>query len=725
MGDVYLAVDERLGRTVALKAIRAERRLDEAARARFLREARALSALDHPNICRIHEYIETPEGDFLVLERIEGITLEQAIQRGLSRARKLRIALDIAGALAAAHRKGIIHRDLKPRNVMIAADGTVKVLDFGIARTRPEDGEVAPAAENLEDPRAIEEADTWIFPVVGVTPGVPLSDPLPGGISVVAGTPHFMSPEQARGEAVTPATDLYSFGLLLQMLLSERAPYPAGLPGEALLDDVRAGRTLPLTGQPQDLTALVGRLKSVAPADRPTALETAALLGRIIDKPRRRVRHGAAALLVIVAIAFAARYVADVTAARRASERRRDQAEEMVSFLVGDLRKQLEAVGRLDALDGAATRALDYFASLRPEELSGTNLHHHALALAQLGEVRMNEGKLDEAVRLFTESIRFAEAAAARDAASPDRQLALSNSVFWLGDAFRRQGHHDAALREFRRYLDIARRLAAAHPGNAKYQAEVSYGHGNVGAAHEAAGDLGRALAEYRIAVQLDRRRLAGEPRNEQWQSDLAISLNRVGVTLQTMGELAAARPLFEEELQLRRALVAASPDNARRLGRLAVSLGYNGLLRQRLGDRAAALAAFEEELAIASRLAERDPANVTLRRNRATAEVRVAALLTDDLPRGLRLAEHAVAELREVVRADARPAWRRDLASARVREATLLLAAGHAVRARHAGEEALAIARGVAGEDPRNPQTVELLAEARDVVARTHPPPS
>jgi tetratricopeptide (TPR) repeat protein len=722
MGDVYQAVDERLGRTVAVKAIRAERRLDDLARARFLNEARALSALDHPNICRIHEYIETPEGDFLVLERIEGITLEQAVERGMSRARKLRIALDVAGALAAAHRKGIIHRDLKPRNVMIAADGPVKVLDFGIARTRQDD-DVAPPAE---DPRPIEEADTWIFPLEGVTPGVtPVSDPISSGTNIAVGTPLYMSPEQARGEALSPATDLYSFGLLLQMLLSERAPYADDLSRDELLEHVRAARTLPLTGQPHDLTELVSRLKSVAPADRPTAIETAALLSRIIDKPRRRARLGIVGLLVLAAIALAAKYVADVTAARRAAERRRDQAEEMVSFLVGDLRKQLEAVGRLDALDGAATRALDYFASLRPEELSGTNLHHHALALAQLGEVRMNEGKLDEAVRLFTESIRFAEAAAARDPSNDEWQLALSNGVFWLGDAFRRQGRHEAALREFRRYLDIAQRLAAAHPGDAKYVAEVSYGHGNVGAAHEAAGDLDRALAEYRMAVELDRRRLAREPRREQWQSDLAISLNRAGVTLQTKGDLAAARPIFEEELQLRRALVAASPDDARRLGRLAVSLGYNGLLRQRIGDRAQALAAFEEELSIASRLAERDPANMSLRRNRASAEVRAAALLTDDLPRGLRLAQHAVAELREVVRADARPAWRRDLAAARVREATLLLAAGDLARARSAGEEALAIARNVARGDPRNPQTVELLAEARDIVARTHAPAS
>ena len=98
--------------------------------------------------------------------------------------------------------------------------------------------------------------------------------------------------------------------------------------------------------------------------------------------------------------------------------------------MVGDLRTKLEAVGRLDVLDGAASRALAYFASLDPEELSGDNLHKNSLALAQLGEVRSDQGKLDEAVKLFRESVRFATAAVARDPKRDEWQLALSNAHF-------------------------------------------------------------------------------------------------------------------------------------------------------------------------------------------------------------------------------------------------------------------------------------------------------
>nr|MDQ3282038.1 serine/threonine protein kinase [Acidobacteriota bacterium] len=431
MGEVYRGADERLGRTVALKAIRADRRLSAEARGRFLREARTLSSLDHPNICRIYEYIEAEEGDFLVLELLEGVTLDVAIARGLSRARKLAIAIDIADALAAAHRKGIVHRDLKPENVMIAPDGTVKVLDFGIARQQEEEEPAAAAVE-----RPIEEAETLIFTLHGVSN--PASDAVNAPMTaagIAVGTPAYMSPEQARGRIATPASDMYSFGLVLQLLFTEHEPHPMDLTASELMLRNASGVSEPMEGQSRDITTLIERLKSLAAADRPTALETLAVLRRITDAPRRRMRYAALAFVLTLIAIGAIKYVADITAARRDAERRRRQAEELVSFMVGDLRTKLEAVGRLDALDGAATRAVDYFASLDPSELSGDDLQKNALALAQVGEVRMDQGKLDAAARLFNESIRFASAAVARDPKRQEWQLALSNAEFWAGEA--------------------------------------------------------------------------------------------------------------------------------------------------------------------------------------------------------------------------------------------------------------------------------------------------
>jgi tetratricopeptide (TPR) repeat protein len=708
MGEVYRGVDERLDRPVALKVIRADRRLSTEARGRFLREARTLSSLDHPNICRIHEYIEAEEGDFLVLELVEGVTLERAIEIGMNRPRKLRIAIEIADALAAAHRKGIVHRDLKPENVMIANDGTAKVLDFGIARQQADEDQTPPPAGH----DGIEEAETLIF-AVGGAPLTP-SDNFPVPVTahgIAVGTPGSMSPEQAVGKVATPASDMYSFGLLIQQLFTEREPHPLDLTAPQLMMRAAAGISEPMVGQPRDITSLVDRLKSMAPADRPTAIETLAILRRIVDTPRRRLRFAALAFVLALVIASAVKYVVDITEARRDAERRRRQAEELVSFMVGDLRTKLEAVGRLDVLDGAASRALDYFASLSPEELSGNDLHKNALALAQLGEVRLNEGKLDAAVKMFEESLRHASAAARRDPSNAEWQLAVSNAHFWIGDARRRQGNSAETLRHFKAYLEISSRLAAAYPHDPRYQAELSYGYGNLGAAYEAAGDMRDALHEYGLAVALDRRRLQQDPSNEKWQEDLATSINRYAVALQATGDLSSARNAFAEELTLRRKLAANAPADAQRARYLAVCLAYTGGLQLLLGDTAGAVRTYGEELALATKLASADPANVSLRRNRAVAASRLGAAMRDD-PRALPLVTRAVSALREILRIEDRPAWRRDLAAALQREGTLRLANGSIALADTAAHEAISIAEPLHTSD-QSPAITRVLCEA------------
>jgi tetratricopeptide (TPR) repeat protein len=718
IGEVYRAFDERLDRTVALKAIRADRRLSVDARGRFLREARTLSALDHPNICRIHEYIEADEGDFLVLELIEGVTLAKAIEMGMSRARKLRIALQICDALAAAHRKGIVHRDLKEENIMIAEDGTVKVLDFGIARRGEEEEAPTPPGGPQDEP--MEKAATLIFPVRGakVTPAAPVPRQFTlRGCAV--GTPATMSPEQAVGGISTPASDMYSFGLLLQMLFTEKPAHPQNLGSTELLLRAAAGTSEPMAGQPRDITALVERLKRMAPADRPTAVETLEILKRIVAAPKRHARMIMLIALAIVIAASAAKYIADVTTARRQAEQRRRQAEELVSFMVGDLRTKLESVGRLDVLDGAASRALAYFASLDPEGLSGENLHKNALALAQLGDVRIDQGKLDSAVKMFQESVRHATAAVARDPKRDEWQLALSNAHFYLGDALRQQGDYEGALRHFRHYLDISRTLQAAHPGDPTFEAEVSYGHGNVGAAYEAAGNLKGALDEYQIAVDLDRRRLQRDPQNETWRKDLATSLNRLGVVKQARADLPGARGAFSEELALQRQRVAAAPHDAQRMHRLAVSLSYTGLLQQMMGDTREAVASYREELELWTRLAKLDPTNLNRRRNRHVAQFRLAALMTDDPAGALALAGEAENGMRAVVRVEPKPAWQRDLAVALHRRGTLLLEMGNASRAGELAREGMAMLEPLDAADPQNPQTIRPLSENLLLAAR------
>jgi tetratricopeptide (TPR) repeat protein len=707
MGDVYAGMDERLGRRVAVKTIRADRSPN--ARERFLREARALSALDHPNICRIFEYIESPDGDFLVLELIDGITLDRAIEQGMSYARKLRVAEEILEALVAAHRKGIVHRDLKPDNVMIAADGTVKVLDFGIAHLQalgsvPEDVAV--------DSEAPVDADaTLVFRIAGMPS--PRREQVH---SAIAGTPVYMSPEQALGYDVTTASDLYSFGLMMQTLLTEEPPQDDSLVAEALLDRAARGESRLLTGQPRDITALVISLKALAPADRPTAPDTLAAVRRIIDAPRRRIRYAVAAIAFVLLLAGAIKYALDITAARAQAESRRHQAESLVRFMVGDLRRKLEPVGRLDVLDSTASRALSYFASLSPEEMTGEDLNQNAQALAQLGQARDKQGKLAQAIDLFRQSVRFGSAAVSRDPSSEESQLALSNAHFWLGDALRRSGDVQGTLQNFGAYFAISQRLAQRHPTDPKFQAEISYAHGNLGAAYELAGDFPRALNEYRMTCTLDRDRLRRDPGNEQWQADLANSANRLGVILQKTGDFSGARNAFDEDLAIRRRLAQSAPEDSVRQQRLGISLAFAGMLQLATGDLDQALASFREEIGLATALAVRDPSNADSRRNRDVAQSRLASILEPS--RSARLIDEATSDLRELVRTDGRFVWRRDLALALYRSASIHLQLGDLPRAHATAAAALAASEALVSEKPNDSASKRILCEVLLVAA-------
>ncbi len=383
MGRVYRGHDERLGREVAIKEIRPERRLDEQARARFRREARILSRLEHPNICRVYELHETADCDYLVLELVRGTTLRELLQGAVERGRALQIAVQIAAALAAAHAMSVVHRDLKPENIMIDADGAVRVLDFGLARSNEDpDAGAGPAFER--DDAAAERAVATLTRT-----------------RHLMGTPRYMSPEQARCEPATAASDMYSFGLVLQELWSGHPPYEPETPVPTLLRRAMWGDVNRAPGLPAAVSSLLDGLLDLDPGARPTAAVAIQRLRRILEAPRRRVVRVAAAtavaslLVAVVALGIGYLRMRHALAVEAAAHQR---SEAMREFLIS-----VFASGD-PAVRGPETRVKDVLASgaaqidekLAEHPLSWASAHQ-AIAASYVGL-----GLYDRAVEHFS-----------------------------------------------------------------------------------------------------------------------------------------------------------------------------------------------------------------------------------------------------------------------------------------------------------------------------------
>src|SRR5665213_1283914 len=260
MGEVYRATDSNLKRSVAIKVLPASVAGDADRLARFQREAEVLAALNHPNIAAIYGLEKTPDFTALVMELVEGEDLSQRIAKGaIPLDEALPIAKQIAKALEAAHEQGIIHRDLKPANIKVRTDGTVKVLDFGLAKA------MEPAAGSS--------------PSMSMSPTI--TTPAMTHAGMILGTAAYMSPEQARGKTVDKRADIWAFGaVLFEMLTGKRA-----FPGEDITD------------------TLANVLKSEAdwrafPSNVPLAIRT--LVQRCLEKDRhQRIADISTALFLI------------------------------------------------------------------------------------------------------------------------------------------------------------------------------------------------------------------------------------------------------------------------------------------------------------------------------------------------------------------------------------------------------------------------------------------
>jgi tetratricopeptide (TPR) repeat protein len=290
MGEVYLAEDTRLGRRVALKLLASNLTHDDSRVRRFEQEARSASALNHPNIVTIHELGQCEHGRYIVMEFIDGSTLRARLRDRLPLREVSHYGGQIARALTVAHGAGIVHRDIKPENVMVRGDGYVKVVDFGLVRLLP--GERASGSEPgnatiIESPaasdfdRAREKT----------------------GVGTIVGTVHYMSPEQARGEPATCASDLFSLGVLLYEMSTGRRPFEAPSALEVMQAIISQAALSPshwVPDVPAELGFLILQMLEKDPRLRPTAADVVSRLeqlvretdtGEVAPRARRFNRH--------------------------------------------------------------------------------------------------------------------------------------------------------------------------------------------------------------------------------------------------------------------------------------------------------------------------------------------------------------------------------------------------------------------------------------------------
>jgi serine/threonine protein kinase/tetratricopeptide (TPR) repeat protein len=660
MGAVYLAErdDDQFKKQVAIKLVRPGMDTDFVLR-RFLSERQILASLDHPNIARLLDGGTTLDNrPYFVMEHIEGKPItEYSDEQRLSTVERLKLFRQVCSAVHYAHQNLVIHRDIKPSNILVTADGTPKLLDFGIAKLLNPD---------LAG-RTIEAT----------------------AVAVRLMTPEYASPEQVRGEQITTASDVYSLGVLLYELLTGHRPYKIT---SRLPQDIAR---VVCEQEPQKPSTAVARVVTVEGSDGATrTMLTPESVSRTRDgqpdklrrklsgdidnivlmamrkEPQRRYasvdqlsndllrhlegrpviarkdtftyrsakfvkRHKAGALAVLLILITLAGGVAATLKQRAKAERRFNDVRQLANSFLFDFHDAIKDLpGSTPARELVVNRALEYLDSLAKESGNDRSLMRElATAYQKVGDVQGNPysaniGDMTGAIESFRKSLAIRQKLVASDPASVENRRDLTISYLRIGDIAWGKGDTEVALEAYRNAIAIGEALLSADQLDAQSSRNLWNGYRNYAYALAQAGDFDAALVSFNKGREIIEKLAATNPNDPQVQRDMSVNYSSMGEARAETGDLAGAIESFMKALAIDEKLLAADPNNVSMRSSAGAARLNIGQVMSLSGDTAGSLENYRKALSIFQSIAAADPADAKARRNVGVTHLQIWQVL-------------------------------------------------------------------------------------------------
>lgn len=672
MGTVWLAhrADGRFEGQVAVKFLKSTLIFGSGKgdSGRFAREGQILARLSHPHIARLLDAgVHQGHQPYLVLEYVDGLPIDRYCQQhGLDVESRVRLFLDVLSAVAHAHQRLILHRDLKPSNILVTPQREVKLLDFGIAKLMDDATQAQTGAAATE---LTQRAGS-------------------------AFTPQYAAPEQVQQLDVTTATDVYALGVLLYLLLGGR--HPTADDTQTQLDRLRAvvelepKRLSDVAGQQLDpaiarqarllkgdLDTILSKALKKKPSERYANAEqfAADLQHWLAHEPitarpdsawyrsamfirRHRLGVGAGSVAVL-ALGVG---VGVALWEGREARHQRDQAEGLIEFMLGDLRKKLEPVGRLDVLDSVGEKSLGYYAQQDLARSDADSLGRRARALHLMGEIAEKRGKMGEAEQRFTEAAATTAVLLERDPKNTQRLFDHAQSSYWVGYAAWQQRKQGPAEAGFQKYLELANELVRLEPGKVEWLEEQASAQSNLGVLKLRSGAVAESVPHFEAARTI---LSEGATQQPKFQAVLGTTLGWLAEAQSRLGLYDASIASHREKLKALDTTRAGNGPDKKHEQRIATTAVAMGRLHLNAGRADEAVAAGSQARTSLAALSSMDPDNLdALERLAFARQFLVEALFAQSKLEAAQVELTQVGdELGKLLQADARkPAWSQKL---------------------------------------------------------------